>query len=155
MFSRASVDVDVRAGFFLFFTFVALRQPFSLVKVLRVALGWPLSCLKVLREGLRWPLSRLKVLVQGLGWPFSRLKVPVQPLGRPFSHQKVLGQPLGCLFLPPELPFRPRKHTVLSKEKVVLEKILRFFLQIHKSSLPLHRFPMGWRSQDDGINIRY
>ena len=43
---REDVDVEenfrrcsARAGFFLFFTFVALRQPFSLVKVLRVALG--------------------------------------------------------------------------------------------------------------------
>ena len=39
--------------------------------------------------------------------------------------------------------FRPPKPTLSSKESIVLEKIPRFFLQIHKSSLPLHRFPMG------------
>ncbi len=39
--------------------------------------------------------------------------------------------------------FRPLKPTLSSKESIVLEKILSFFLQIHKSSLPLHRFPMG------------
>ena len=30
--------------------------------------------------------------------------------------------------------FRPPKPTLSSKESIVLEKILRFFLQIHKSS---------------------
>ena len=33
--------------------------------------------------------------------------------------------------------FRPPKPTLSSKESIVLEKIPSFFLQIHKSSLPL------------------
>ena len=47
--------------------------------------------------------------------------------------------------------FRPPKPTLSSKESIVLEKILSFFLQIHKSSLPLHRFLGGKRSRNDGI----
>ena len=39
--------------------------------------------------------------------------------------------------------FRPRKPLLSSKESIALEKILRFFLQIHKSSLPLQRFRGG------------
>ena len=39
--------------------------------------------------------------------------------------------------------FRPRKPLLSSKESIALEKILRFFLQIHKSSLPLQRFRSG------------
>ena len=39
--------------------------------------------------------------------------------------------------------FRPPKPMLSFKENVVLEKISRFFLQIHKSSLPLHRIPRG------------
>ena len=47
--------------------------------------------------------------------------------------------------------FRPPKPTLSSKESIVLEKIPRFFLQIHKSSLPLQRFLGGKRSRNDGI----
>ena len=61
----------------------------------------------------------------------------------PKMWERPASQKRPCGFREANPMFRPRKHTVSSKENIVLEKIPSFFLQIHKSSLPLHRFPMG------------
>ena len=65
-----------------------------------------------------------------------------------FSRESVGVDVFSRMFRPPKPTLSSKESIVLekilsSKESIVLEKILSFFLQIHKSSLPLHRFPMG------------